>query len=104
VPVGQRVALRKLKLNGTIMKIKNLFIVGLVVLASCGDQVIVVQTKPATVEKPAASPVKKTTKPAIMSIQKVVPKVQECPSFGANLVNVEETKDDKICYYLAETE
>ena len=98
-------AIHKNKLNiGAVLKIKNLFIVGLVVLASCGDQVIVVQTKPATVEKPAASPAKKTTKPAIMSIQKVVPKVQKCPSFGAKLVNVEETKNDKICYYLAKTE
>jgi hypothetical protein len=33
-----------------------------------------------------------------------VPKVQKCPSFGAKLVNVEETKNDKICYYLAKTE
>jgi hypothetical protein len=98
-------AIHKNKLNiGAVLKIKNLGTVGLLVLASCGDQIIIVQTEPDVIEKSAVSSEKKTANPAIGSIQKVVPKVQKCPSFGAKLVNVEETKNDKICYYLAKTE
>jgi hypothetical protein len=86
------------------LKIKVLVAIGLLVLASCGDQIIIVQTEPDAIEKAAVSSKKKAANPAIEPIQKVVPKVQKCPSFGAKLVNVEETKNDKICYYLAKTE
>jgi hypothetical protein len=98
-------AIQKNKLNiGAVLKIKKLGTGGLLVLASCGDQIIIVQTEPDAIEKSAVSLEKKVANPAIESIQKVVPKVQKCPSFGAKLVNVEETKNDKICYYLAKTE
>ena len=46
----------KNKLNiGAVLKIKNLGTVGLLVLASCGDQIIIVQAEPDAIEKSAVS-------------------------------------------------
>ena len=49
-------AIHKNKLNiGAVLKIRNLVTVGLLVLASCGDQIIIVQTEPDVIEKSAVS-------------------------------------------------
>jgi hypothetical protein len=86
------------------MNIKTLCVAGgVIVLASCGDQVLQVVVDPPIVT-PTPSSHKKVVEPASQPFQKVVPKEQNCPAFGSKLINTEEFGDEKICYYLTEME
>ena len=86
------------------MNIKPLCVAGgVMVLRSCGDQVVQEAVDPPIVT-PTPSSHKKVFEPASQPFQKVVPKEQNCPAFGSKLINTEEFGSQKICYYLTELE